>query len=76
MSSKEITGVELLTSVELTETFCSGPTSPGPGRQGALAMPTICPWIAVPTTVPRTSTVIPDRKKTKRKKAQDTEDTW
>lgn len=25
-----------------------------------LARPTICPWIAVPSTVPSTSTVIPD----------------
>lgn len=36
--------------------------SPGPGMHGALAMPTICPWMAVPSTAPRTSTVIPEEK--------------
>lgn len=35
--------------------------SKGPGRQGAFAIPTICPWMAVPRTVPRSSTVIPER---------------
>lgn len=29
--------------------------------QGVSAWPTICPWIAVPSTVPSTSTVIPEQ---------------
>lgn len=33
------------------------------GIQGESAWPTICPWIAVPSTVPNTSTVIPEQKK-------------
>lgn len=41
----------------------SAASSAGPGRQGALAIPTIWPWMAVPRTVPRSSTVIPGRKK-------------
>lgn len=31
--------------------------------QGVCAWPTICPWIAVPSTVPNTSTVIPEQEK-------------
>lgn len=56
--SREMTGSVLLSSVVLLFGFSK--MSPGPGRQGALAMPTIWPWMAVPSTVPRTSTVIPD----------------
>ena len=33
------------------------------GIQGESAWPTICPWIAVPSTVPNTSTVIPEQEK-------------
>lgn len=36
----------------------SAASSAGPGRQGALAIPTIWPWMAVPRTVPSSSTVI------------------
>lgn len=62
--SREMTGSELLRSFE--ELLRLAMMSPGPGRQGAFAMPTICPWMAVPRTVPRTSTVIPDGGNTER----------
>lgn len=57
--SREMTGSESLSPMDFEELFRSA-TSTGPGRQGAFAIPTICPWMAVPTTVPRTSIVIPD----------------
>ncbi len=61
MSSKEITeGSESLSPIAFEELLRFAKISPGPGRQGAFAMPTIWPWMAVPITVPRTSTVIPD----------------
>lgn len=63
--SREMTGSESLrAAVALLNTPAS---SAGPGRQGALAIPTIWPWMAVPRTVPRSSTVIPGRRKMKRR---------
>lgn len=38
------------------------PMKRGLSMQGVTALPTIWPWMAVPSTVPSTSTVIPGRR--------------
>lgn len=55
-----MTGPDAFSPADRDELLAFATMSKGPGRQGALAMPTICPWTAVPRTVPSTSTVIPD----------------
>lgn len=63
-----MTGLDSLSPGDAEKLLGSARISAGPGMQGAFAKPTIWPWIAVPSRVPKTSTVIPDEETRRHRK--------
>lgn len=66
-----------VSSREATEALVEFPPSKSSGSVGQFeAPPTICPWIAVPSTVPSTSTIIPESNTGRERQSLKDRRTW